>query len=810
MSRLLAPTSDDSGARWSVEPRSPRTTSSFDASRCPELHNPLTRARDYALYACNCFSCARMLQKHRYRLPFACRKSLEMHLEGSEFLEFLCPGDEQLRLQNELYASQCRQCLGPPGDRRRARVRQQWVQWKSPVATVWRLERKHRKDELRENASRGCDDLSTPAYSSKKGQRQRTNRLRHRARKRRRCRERELSCTVELFREMAHGTELEMPGRYREDASDGAAKAGTADAALVASEFTEPSGGAEVRRVGRGDVCGGAPSATNPQSSSQVLLNVEKKESEEVARGVSEELQKLMHQWRYDAGSCGGVGLLGRRWLEQGPKFTAREPLRQKLWPLDVPMRLGRVNVAGLLKQAEGTPEEVPLRCLLGGRETVVQEGKPKFHKSFGLEGYVNILVEAGIWKRIPRRMVRTYVSAFTIPKVKKETRRLICNAIPLNDKSQRTGYDLSLPGLSELVGAVRTSAWFVELDGVSYFNQFPVPPDLEHDFVVRVGSHNYAWCTMPMGWLNAVDVAQAASLTVQRAVKNSGPTLTFVDNLLRFGDDQDSLRREAEGVIEKAWSLNLTFEVTTQPTQAGKALGVWLDLKAKEICLAEEFRAGLQPIRDVLGKRSSPLMITYRQYYRILGNFIWGLRVLHKPLYLMQRSFRLVRCALGNLLSKNLFWDEAFTLPDEVREELSQIAHILLANKPYSVPEAIRVVTELYTDASESGWGVVSAAKGITLAKGRFPFFLREQPIALKELWAVLEGVKSAPKKHGIHVFCDNTNVVSWVRKRLAGPPLACSLLRRLDVLLEGRQLEITWISTKENLADAPSRDFQ
>eukprot|EP00760_Papus_ankaliazontas_P025297 PhM_4_TR2620/c0_g1_i1/m.76350 len=126
--------------------------------------------------------------------------------------------------------------------------RQQWVQWKSPVATVWRLARKHQKDEKRKAARRGCDDLLTPAHSSKKGQRQRLNRQRHRVRKRRRCRGRELSNTVELFREMAYGmgeAELEMPGRCHEDASDGAANAGTTDAGLVASEFTEPSGGTE-------------------------------------------------------------------------------------------------------------------------------------------------------------------------------------------------------------------------------------------------------------------------------------------------------------------------------------------------------------------------------------------------------------------------------------------------------------------------------------------------------------------------------------------------------------------------------------
>ena len=489
-------------------------------------------------------------------------------------------------------------------------------------------------------------------------------------------------------------------------------------------------------------------------------------------------------------------------------------PEEIKSWPLD-PAPPSRINLQTLLEMAlKDCPEEAtPIQYLLDQSKFVslfkadsklVYPGRTTLNQKD-----VQQLLDEGTWEPISRRAVRGFVTAFTVPKIKKQTRRFICNAIPLNDRMQRLpDYELRLPGLDDLRRCVLANNWFSELDGKSWFNQFEIQPWMRQYLAVRVHNKTYNWTTLPMGWLNSVDVGHSASNILQAIPKPETDPLTCVDNLARFGKTREQVVRDTEKVLKRASMANAIVVSTTPPTTLGTLLGVNIDLTEKTMSLPDTFIHKITEVLQVLvevWKRGAP--ITYKHAWALMGNLIWGLRVLHLPLFLLRQTLWWVRKAARLLTLQQVSWNDLVHLPAKVKNEILNVMELVRKNCPYKVlPEQVQEIP-LFTDASQTGWGAVIDEQSIKVYKGKFPPFLSDQPIAIKELWAVIEGVKRAKDAGTVHIFCDNTNVVSWISKWHSNSGMGTRLLRKLYQELDGRDPRVTWIRSEENPADAPSR---
>eukprot|EP00760_Papus_ankaliazontas_P008753 PhM_4_TR13919/c1_g2_i5/m.40033 len=168
---------------------------------------------------------------------------------------------------------------------------------------------------------------------------------------------------------------------------------------------------------------------------------------------------------------------LGRR--NRGPSRKGHE--NEDTWPLDMipPHRLNLHTLRSMA--ASDKPSVVPPFDLLLSQNSFDQlfiDKAPSTQyvgNSNNMRRHVSSLCKWKVWEHIPRRQIKTYITAFTVAKPKKETMRLICNAVPLNDKMRRLDpelFTLDLPRLKDIEQMVTEYEWMVELDGVSWFNR--------------------------------------------------------------------------------------------------------------------------------------------------------------------------------------------------------------------------------------------------------------------------------------------------------------------------------------------------
>lgn len=485
-----------------------------------------------------------------------------------------------------------------------------------------------------------------------------------------------------------------------------------------------------------------------------------------------------------------------------------------KDWDLD-PIPDHRLNLQKLHAMgARDAPEEIgPLEFLRDMEKfeslfyTQGHGRAPKYPGSCnGMKRFTQELVSCRAWEKAPRRSARTYITAFTVPKPKKRRLRLICNAVPLNEKMRRIEYDLNLPGLSDIEKLVWKNRYLVEYDGKSWFNQFEIPEAFRDHLTVRVGGSNYRWRTLPMGWNSSVDIAQAASRILQADI--GGDSLTYVDNLFRFGDTPDETAAFGRTLEERAKECDAHIELTTEVGHEGDILGCHVDLKNKTIGLTSSFKEKLSRLVDLWPDVAQHGC--YKDMWRVFGNVVWSCRVLDIPLAHLHRTMCWVRRAASFLCrSSKDMWLLKAHLPDEVKKELKTILLRISTAGPRPVKGHSPDTFEIYSDASENGWGLAWYGDHLELRHGSFPPFLRDAHIGLKELWGAYKAIQRSPEDRNIRLFVDNTNVLSWLTRWTAGPPLACSLLRKIHSMLGKRKLDVRWIASALNPADEPSRFY-
>jgi len=129
-----------------------------------------------------------------------------------------------------------------------------------------------------------------------------------------------------------------------------------------------------------------------------------------------------------------------------------------------------------------------------------------------GFEPFKKELIALGYVTLVQRQQVRNFVLGFTHPKPNKKTLRGILDGRPLKEE-QVEPPRASLTNLMDIQHVVEDYSYCIELDGVSYFNQFSMHEDISADWVLKLGKERYAWQRMPMGWGRAVYVAHSVAV---------------------------------------------------------------------------------------------------------------------------------------------------------------------------------------------------------------------------------------------------------------------------------------------------------
>ncbi|KAJ9451465.1 putative methionine synthase reductase [Diplonema papillatum] len=431
---------------------------------------------------------------------------------------------------------------------------------------------------------------------------------------------------------------------------------------------------------------------------------------------------------------------------------------------------------------------------------------KPDLHP-----GHARDVAMSSVTRKVAHASPIVEMKVFTIAKKgRTDEGRLICWPETLNGHLPREQIPAtSLPSREEIWDTVRSANVGLEVDALSFFHAFELDPRIRPCFGMRLPHGKFQMEVMPMGWNVSMAVATSFSDMVSSYVTTncaSGRVTPWVDNFFLSARDKSGMAE-----LWDAWTRTAEYVgLETKPVQQGPAervqwLGLDVDLPSNRIRAPRSVTTALGPAIDAVSGGSS-----FRDIYRVLGvcNFYlyflgmdgWDFPVLS-----------LFQSRVGRLLHERpALWDSPYTPWPSLVSTLRRLRRAIAGWKRIPQAEQHRLC-ELWTDASTTGWGALS--RGLFSSWGAWTPLEAKHPIHRLEALALLTGVEKLLRRVrspvSIRAFVDNSICVYAFKRGRCKDPLTARILRRVKraARLQGSSIELRLVSTKEQLADALSR---
>lgn len=528
----------------------------------------------------------------------------------------------------------------------------------------------------------------------------------------------------------------------------------------------------------------------------------------------------LEAELRYEERGWYSLGKMRCRRVQKG-----RREDRHSDWPLDLP-DVGGLDYPALRALANEEHNQEVLQVVAKVQDPEVFEALfeergtiPCVATSSDFETETSRLLQLGYITPIARSKVKGFVHGFTVPKVKKSTRRTILDGRPLN-KLQCPPPRTALPNLDDIAQCIRRYAFGCELDGTGWFHQFTLHPDIAAFWVLRLGKQRFSWNRMPMGWTHAVHVAHTvAQFLANFETDIPGRILVYIDNVYVFADTPQQVEALRDQFLQRCKQVAAIFSESSPVGSELQVLGVNVNLRTKTMSLPDSFLRKLDLLlacfddiwweQGTASEKPTTLLL-----WKIFGHVTWASRVLgirlcgypHWVAWLSRRARQLYT-------SPNL-WDAPCAIWPSARTELHTLLTVIRCNQPRTVRHATPTTHHVWTDASNWGWGVVHDSDFfVDVTHHQWSERMRQHTIAHRELYAVTTGIAQAcarlPPFTECILHCDNTNVLSWIRKWKGPTPFVNHQLTQLATTLTERQCTLTahYVESTQNLADRPSR---
>jgi hypothetical protein len=484
-------------------------------------------------------------------------------------------------------------------------------------------------------------------------------------------------------------------------------------------------------------------------------------------------------------------------------------------WPLDAP-DVKTIDLKKLRTIAATEPEVIEAIKLIDDPTTFEKLFNHPVQKKPGrvsggiAKGLRTLIKSAYI---APEPAPKAHVGLFTRPKPKKRTKRMIVDGRPVNHAQRRPPH-VPLPGLHHVREALKYK-YVVELDGVSYFNQFKLNRKIRRWFAFKVGKQTWSWTRMPMGWAHSVHVAQTVTNWLAKDLQGVH-VLTYIDNVYIFGNDIETITTALEQFLARANEINATFEISTPIGETCKVLGMDVDLTHKTIQIPQTTVEKLQPLAQQFTPLHDERAFSYRMIWIIIGNAMWGARILNIPMCDYPNLTAWI-CEKARLIAADdQLWTHRVRLWPKARQQLQDLLDTVCENNPWEAPSAEGIQHTMYTDASDVGYATIHSSElGNATCAATWTPAMTAKIIAERELYAAKEAIRQAARASEIanmklqscRLYTDNTNCVSWLTKRRAKSFFANAMLREVVKDLQGVPLIAEYIQSTNNPADRPSR---
>eukprot|EP00757_Euglenozoa_sp_SAG-D1_P017816 gene17816-793_t len=417
------------------------------------------------------------------------------------------------------------------------------------------------------------------------------------------------------------------------------------------------------------------------------------------------------------------------------------------------------------------------------------------------------------IRERKPREQILAEIPAFKVPKKDASTSRLILDGRFLSSVTAPPP-DFKLPTPEMILERAFPKNNLVEafwaMDLKNCFYQIPIGEKNSGLLAVRLlhkgRPKSFLFTRLPMGLSVSPYIAQKINKTVAHA---AGPGVdVYLDNFFDFGDLVEAVKS-----FNKQRSLFSDFhmeikEAETQPvSDKWEVLGMEFDLSKRIHRLAPAWH---QKFRTLMRDFSWEQRMTLRDLWSHAHSMFWGLRVLQVPLCRLFRLLQQLRGFAKELQQEKKDWDTQIRLkPASIKEAVGG-TQLVQSNQWVHHPlVGSRLSVQVWSDASNIGWGAIVDGRAFA---GRWTVRQAQEHINVREAWAAKYALQLAlklfPPHEALvyHCLIDNDTLVKAMKNGRCKNFLINAVVDWFWAASWG--WEASWVSTKDQLADYPSRN--
>eukprot|EP01060_Flectonema_neradi_P003830 TRINITY_DN124_c0_g1_i11.p1 TRINITY_DN124_c0_g1~~TRINITY_DN124_c0_g1_i11.p1 ORF type:complete len:832 (-),score=25.40 TRINITY_DN124_c0_g1_i11:464-2959(-) len=418
------------------------------------------------------------------------------------------------------------------------------------------------------------------------------------------------------------------------------------------------------------------------------------------------------------------------------------------------------------------------------------------------LSNHLERLLNLDIAERLPHSAKRRhFCSAFCVKKKAPGSLRFILNPAALNASLKLAPIPrCNLPSYREIREVMMSASWACQFDFQSYYFQIPLAEAVRNLFVFRIGSNLLRMKRAPMGYKCAPAVGQhIAEVLAAAAVRFlSVGTLVWMDNVVFTASSRDVLFVVCSRFRSLCQRFRIVIGDYDEPSQALTAFGIDWDMQNRRFRCKTSWTEKVYSAVDYIDRP-----VPKRFLWKVCGTLVWRHHALGLPLRFLRDVLHWM-----STTSAEGTWEGLCRFNTLIETDVRHHLGVLFANPWVSWPNVRRSSCWVATDASNSGWGVVTSGREFW---GSFSVDAQRNSIYVKEMFAACVGLvlTGAQRRTEYHVAIDNKAVIAAFRRGYTFVPLADELLEFIQDWADARFSTIVphYVQSSANPADEPSR---
>lgn len=422
-------------------------------------------------------------------------------------------------------------------------------------------------------------------------------------------------------------------------------------------------------------------------------------------------------------------------------------------------------------------------------------------------------------------------VKFFSVVEEKPEgsRRRIIAWPRSINDGEKRLVEELlekhavvKFDSAAEVRDRGATATYAAHLDFKKFYQQFELL--VKNYWAFEHAGQTYFLATVPTGAVLPPLFANALSRTLLAlSVRQAGVAHLVgydccIDNLRLTSDNLHALRAAWNQLLELCAKIGATIGEQTPPPANESFAYTYLGMRficgktANKVELSEKSKNKLS---EAIATLESNRVLQVIDVLSIFGKTVWASTVTGFELSRLYHVIKFVRRAQRKPLDSTVkVWPSIIGEWCAALREAKTRQFTPLRKQP----GALKVT--MYTDASESGWGVVIIGLGkrsLRIFGGKWSEAESKRHINELELRAIRIGLRILESladevscQIAVRILVDNTSAIAWAKKRRAPNYAANKIALDIDSALRPGKIDvesIDYVESAKNFADGPSR---